>query len=59
MNRNICQIIDDYRKIEFDNRKKILLILVANVDGKTDSYNNVCVSFLISKDNMTRMPYYP
>lgn len=40
MNRNICQIIDDYRKIEFDNRKKILLILVANVDGKTDEYDD-------------------
>lgn len=40
MNRDICEIIDIYRKLEHTHRNELLIVLVANVDGKTKEYDD-------------------
>ena len=40
MNQNICEIIDVYRNLEHNYKNEILIVLVANVEGKTNDYDD-------------------
>ena len=40
MNQNICEIIDVYRNLERNYKNEILIVLVANVEGKTNDYDD-------------------